>query len=192
MPCASFSLPWLGACPTGRILAKVPNSVCSKCYAGKYRKVAVTLREENLAELEECLRTPTGRTEWVAMLTCLVRNTECKHFRWHDSGDIISYDHLKMICEVAKRTPRVKHWLPTREYKFCTKAYFDEIIPENLTVRLSAHMIGEVLPERGPFVTSSVNGTGYKCPASHSNRKSCQDCRACWSKSIRNVDYGKH
>jgi hypothetical protein len=36
-------------------------------------------------------------------------------FRWHDSGDVQDLKHLAKIFKVARLTPNIKHWLPTRE-----------------------------------------------------------------------------
>ena len=38
-----------------------------------------------------------------------------KYFRWHDSGDVQSMKHLLNILAVARQTPKIKYWLPTKE-----------------------------------------------------------------------------
>jgi hypothetical protein len=198
MPCASVGLPAIVACKTGGKLAQVPGSVCSGCYAmkGNYRFSNVkTPRESNLVETRAALRNRKGQEAWIRSMSALIIASGRTHFRWHDSGDILSADHLRMIVAVAKATPEVKHWLPTREYAMVQEVAFDGPLPANLTVRLSAHMIGRTLEPTGGFVTSSVDaGTGWQCPASHNPKYegNCMECRACWSQEVGNVDYRKH
>jgi hypothetical protein len=146
-------------------------------------------------ECEAALRSAKGKRAWIADMAKAIIATSMTHFRWHDSGDILSADHLRMIAEVCKLTPGVAHWLPTREYRMVQEVAFDGPLPSNLTVRLSAHMIGRTLEPAGGFVTSSVDaGAGWQCPATHNpaHAGKCLDCRACWSRDVGNIDYSKH
>ena len=98
MPEGSYNLP-TSACQTGQILAKVEGTPCSGCYAddrGRYRFPNVK------AALQRRLASLT-HPQWVEGMTTLVK--KIKHFRWHDSGDIQSVDHLKKIFEVCNNTP---------------------------------------------------------------------------------------
>jgi len=198
MPCASIGLPALEACVTGKRLAQVPGSVCAGCYAtkGNYRFLNVKEpRAMNLAITRKALRTAKGRAAWVATMASLIKASGFANFRWHDSGDLLSSDHLEMICQVAEATPSVDHWLPTREYKMVQDVAFDRTLPGNLTVRLSAHMVGRTLEPANAFPSSSVDaGVGWQCPATHSPKHAgkCLDCRACWDRKVGNVDYSKH
>ena len=115
-----------------------------------------------------------------------------KHFRWFDSGDLHSVRQLKLIIGIAKSIPNVKFWLATKERKM-----LDSIkgmkLPDNLVIRVSAPMIGQVIPA-GKWHTSSVEAMeGYGCPASR-GEVTCDDakCRACWDKTVQNVDYAAH
>ena len=120
-------------------------------------------------------------------------------FRWHDSGDIQSVEHLRNIVLVAEGTPNTKHWIPTREYKF-VRDYLKQSgeFPDNLCVRVSTHMI-DGAPVSGFKNTSTVHkdgkAFGYECPAKNQGGK-CDGpdfkCRACWDKSIANVGYPWH
>lgn len=201
MPCASVGLPALTACHTGGRLAQVPGSVCASCYAtkGNYRfKNAKTPRESNLAELQAALAgTQDDRGAWCIDMADAIIATGLPYFRWHDSGDLQSVDHLMMIVKVCKLTPGVRHWLPTREYAMVQAVMFDlgNGMPSNLTIRLSAHMIGKTLEPAGGICSSSVDaGVGWQCPATHNPRHEgkCLDCRACWNRKVGNVDYSKH
>jgi len=198
IPCASIGLPAGLSCPTGAKLMQVPGSVCHGCYAMKGNYVFPNVKEPrraNLEELNKAMRSAKGRTQWVADMVKAINATGMMYFRWHDSGDIQNEAHLHMILDVCEQTPSIKHWMPTREYKIVQGVAFERTIPANCTIRLSAHMIGRTLEPVGPFVTSSVDaGAGNQCPATHNpvHKGKCLDCRACWDRSVGNVDYSKH
>lgn len=140
------------------------------------------------------------------------RDEADRWFRFHDSGDIQGVWHLANIAEVCRRTPRVSYWLPTREYGFVAEFLRAGVIPPNLTVRLSAHMIDTepVLGEHRaalahlPVSTVStvsryasgmaiVEGKGsVECRAVELRDNRCGDCRACWSSEVRAVNYPVH
>src|SRR6266852_5067995 len=119
-----------------------------------------------------------------------------RYFRWHDSGDLQSIEHLRKIIQVCNFLPRVKFWLPTREYH-TVEAYrrLGGRIPSNLCIRLSAHLIDGKLPlgYRLPVSTvSSGNDSNpcgaHICPAPKQNNQ-CGSCRACWDPSVKVVIY---
>ena len=196
MPCCSFALPAGDECITGRKLMALPGSVCKSCYARKghsHYPAVKAVRTENLRLTREALKGKAARGKWVADMVKLIADTKSAWFRWHDSGDLQSAPHLRMISEVCRLTPDVIHWLPTREYKFVQMVQQVEKLPENLTVRLSAHLVGKVLESKLP--TSSVGSlAGYQCPATYNTESDgqCLDCRACWDKKTVNIDYRKH
>jgi hypothetical protein len=100
---------------------------------------------------------------------------------------------LRRIVEVCEKTPNVRHWVPTREYKVVglyRKLYGE--FPSNLVVRLSAHMVDSSPPSGYGLPTSTVtrNG-GATCPAPTQGNK-CLDCRACWEPTVVNVAYKYH
>ena len=110
-------------------------------------------------------------------------------FRWHDSGDLQSAWHLKRIFEVCNKTPDTSHWLPTREARILN-LMDPAIIPSNLIIRMSSHMIDQKPVTFWPW-TSTVSTTTKTCPALDQGN-SCKDCRACWDRKISNVTYPKH
>jgi hypothetical protein len=114
-------------------------------------------------------------------------------FRWHDSGDLQSKEHLEKIVQVAKNLPDIRFWLPTRERKMIQEYISDHgRFPRNLIVRLSAQSIGQVEKPLDGTVSSSVaSGKGFSCPA-RSQGNACLECRACWRKDIKLVDYAAH
>ena len=180
MPGPAFNLP-AQACITGSKLVKIPGSVCAGCYAlkGRYRFRNV---KEALARRLAGLTHP----EWIPAMVVLIDNTPW--FRWHDSGDLQSSWHLKNIFEVCKLTPETSHWLPTREAKFLPLN--TDSIPKNLIIRLSGHKIDKPAPGFWPW-TSTVVTVEKSCPAAEQGNQ-CQDCRACWTRDVPNIAYGKH
>jgi hypothetical protein len=190
MPCYGFSIPAV-KCITGMKLRKVVNSICSKCYAmkGMYGFPAV---KNALMKRWEKLNHP----EWVSAMSVLINSKEKSgFFRWHDSGDVQSVEHLSRIVDVCKLTPHIQHWLPTREYSFVSEYLKTNPFPTNLTVRLSALMLEGQPPvaiaKRLGLTTSGVSKEGFTCPASQQNNE-CRDCRACWMKENKNINYKQH
>jgi hypothetical protein len=183
MPGFSYNLP-ATKCITGAKLVKIPGSVCSGCYAlkGRYRFPNVkNAMQRRLDSINHPL--------WTQAMATSIIETKTGFFRWHDSGDLQSLDHLKKIFEVCKLTPSIKHWLPTREASIISCIQADEV-PANLIIRLSAHKVDGKASTFWPW-TSTVVTSEKTCPAAEQENK-CKDCRACWDRSIPNIAYGKH
>ena len=180
MPGPAYNLP-AQACITGSKLVKIPGSVCHGCYAlkGRYRfKNVKDALSRRLASIMD--------PRWIEAMVVLIDKEP--FFRWHDSGDLQSVQHLKNIFEVCNRPPGTQHWLPTREVKFLPLNF--DAIPKNLIIRLSGHKIDKAAASFWPW-TSTVVTAGRTCPAPDQNNE-CKDCRACWSRDTANVAYGKH
>jgi Gene product 88 len=191
MPCQGFSIP-ARFCKTGQKLRSVVGSVCSKCYALKGRyptSVVQNALDRRFAKLND--------PQWVDAMTLAIGGTESSgFFRWHDSGDIQSVEHLDKIVQVARNLPQIRFWLPTREYAMVSQWLKENgSFPENLTVRLSALMLEGQPPvgiaKRLGLTTSGVSKSSFTCPASKQGNK-CLTCRACWNKSVENVNYKTH
>lgn len=192
MPGKAYSIP-ASRCNVGSKLAKIKGSVCEGCYAlkGMYRfgnvQKALEKRYQSLDDVR-----------WVNSMALLISNQSKDYFRWHDSGDVQSIDHLHKIVQVCKLTPDTKHWLPTREYQL-VKDYIKKhgALPSNLVIRLSAHKVDFAPPSklanRLGVQTSSVvsNKDDYTCKAPH-QENACKDCRLCWNPKVANVAYLKH
>jgi hypothetical protein len=184
MPEGSYNLP-ASMCQTGQILAKVEGTPCFKCYAddrGRYRFPNV---KDALARRLDSL----GHPLWVQAMTVLIKGK--KHFRWHDSGDLQSVQHLKNIFEVCNLTPDTMHWLPTQERKFLPLN--TDSIPKNLLIRLS-NAKNDTKPGNAWDHWSTVVTTpraGHVCPAPDQGNE-CGSCRACWSKDVKEVQYRIH
>jgi len=185
MPGFAYGLPaW--ECKTGGKLVKVPGSVCFGCYAMKGNYTRFPEIKKSQYKRLDSLKDPL----WVEAMATVInseRVSKLKVFRWHDAGDVQDLDHLNKIFAVCKLTPQITHWMPTRE------AWIKDHLsrcPDNLIIRLSMTMIDQ--PAAGSWPnTSTVVTTGAKCPAPTQGGK-CLDCRACWSKDIKNISYGKH
>jgi len=184
MPGPAYNLP-ASQCITGAKLVKVPGSTCSGCYAlkGRYRFGNV---QKALNRRLKALEDP----RWVAGMITLIQGRPV--FRWHDSGDIQSAQHLKNIFEICNATPDTKHWLPTREAQFI-KDLQPEVVPKNLKIVFSDHMNDQ---GRGvtfwPYTSGVTTKRGaVTCPSSKQDNK-CLDCRKCWDRSVKRVIYGKH
>ena len=181
MPGPAHNLPaW--KCITGVKLQAVKGSVCAGCYAMKGRYRFKNVR----AALDRRLEALTD-PRWVQAMVVLIKNH--KFFRWHDSGDIKSPEHLKNIFEVCKQPPETQHWMPTREVNFLT-LMAPAVVPKNLIIRISSHMVDQGPVKHWPW-TSTVVTSGRTCPAPDQGN-ACGSCRACWDRSTPNIAYGKH
>ena len=181
MPGWSIGLP-AKECKTGGKLQAVPGSVCFDCYAMKgcyVFKVVQDAQYRRLAAIKHPL--------WVGAMAHLINSKKANVFRWHDSGDVQDEEHLIKIFAVCKLTPKIKHWLPTREAWI--KAFLPEC-PENLVIRFSAPMVDQEAPASWPN-SSEVVTAGATCPAAQQDNE-CRDCRACWDSNIKTIKYGKH
>lgn len=185
MPGYSYGLP-AKRCQVGSALVKLENTVCSKCYAlkGNYRFENI---QRGLEKRWRSIHDP----RWVEALTFMIRFRNCDYFRWHDSGDIQSLEHLEKIADVAVRCPGTRFWLPTREKNYVHQfLHLHGAFPRNLLVRVSGALVDGPPPAGFPN-TSTVVTSKATCPA-HVQGNQCLDCRKCWNPRVKNVSYKKH
>lgn len=191
MPCHSWSISALN-CKRGNKLRKIPGSVCSKCYAYKGR-----FRFERPQQALNRNQVSMSHPQWIeAMVVVLTHDETSGHFRWFASGDLQSVQDLINICEIARQTPFLKHWLPTHEvgvlgeFKRLGLKY-----PDNLTVRLSGDMIeqkpAKSLLERLGVLGGAVSKVKWNCKAPDQENV-CAQCRACWDKRVKMIVYKYH
>jgi len=180
------------ACITGSKLAKVKGSICSRCYSIKLQKLRPSVDQgykKNLFKWQV-----SNTSNWVDAMVFQILRAKVKEHRWFDSGDLQSLEMLEAIAEVARQTPEVKHWLPTKEYGIYAKYLKTNTLPANLVVRVSATMI-DGNPSKVFKNTSTVHknnkAIGFECKA-RTRGNACGPCRACWDKRIKNVSYPKH
>ena len=177
-------------CITGSKLREIPGSVCHGCYAMKGFYTFANVKPALDKRFDAVMVSESDPEPWINAMAVMVTGQD--YFRWHDSGDLQGIWHLANIAEVAKRTPNTRHWLPTREYRM-VKDYLANggTIPENLTIRLSAHMVNGPAPEMGLPTSTVVTSEDATCPARF-QKNSCGDCRKCWDSTVKNVSYHKH
>ena len=189
-------------CQTGAQLAKVPGSVCSDCYALKGNYIYPSVKLSHKRRLNSI---NTDLNAWIGGMVHLIAkrvDPKVPYFRWHDSGDLQSLDHLKAIVTIAKYFPQIAFWLPTKEKKYVL-AFISEggEVPQNLAIRLSASMKDQkaklsnrlkVLGMQSSQAFSNPNMDDVaSCPASLQDDE-CKDCRKCWDKTIPCVTYKVH
>ena len=180
MPGLSYSLPaW--ECQTGSKLRKVKGTPCFGCYAkkGNYTRYPA-IRKAQYKSLASLVH-----DSWVVAMVAQVKRQ--RWFRWHDAGDVQSVEHMNKIMEVCRQTPGTSHWLPTQERRYLPSG---NTVPNNLVIRLSGSKVDGPPPTAWEH-TSSVVTKNASCPAPSQGGK-CLSCRACWTKSIKNISYGKH
>jgi hypothetical protein len=204
MPGTAYGLP-AQACITGAKLHAVPDTVCSDCYALKANYQYPSVKKAQATRLAAI-----EHERWVPAMVSMLRKahgldggkvhssvTDPGWHRWHDAGDLQSVTHLVAICEVARRTPELQHWLPTREVGILAEFIAAKhSYPGNLMIRVSATKIDGAPSAR--FVhTSSVYDNApprpgaHVCPAYTQGGK-CGSCRACWSHDVLEVAYPRH
>ena len=201
MPCSSWSLSAF-KCNVGGKLANIKNSVCNGCYAmkGNYHRYKDHMAKsyQNKSDAYN-----TDSTKWENNFILYFNEKYTKttkvdngYFRWFDSGDLQSFDMLLSIVKIAVNSPKIKFWLPTKEYGLI-RQYNKENgnFPSNLNVRVSAPMMDSKI--EGFENTSSVMKTsklsnGDKLCNSYENDGKCLDCRLCWDKSVKNITYKYH
>jgi len=177
-------------CVTGSKLRNVKGSVCEGCYAMKGFYVMDNVKPALEKRFDGVMGSKDNPEPWIAAMVHLIKRQE--YFRWHDSGDLQGSWHLANIVEVAKRTPHVNHWLPSREYRMINDYEANGgIIPSNLVIRESAHMVDAPPPVTTRPTSTVVTDGSQTCPA-RSQDNECGTCRACWDPTVKNVSYPKH
>lgn len=208
-------MPWYGwstpapQCQTGSKLREVEGSVCHKCYAmrGFYNMPNVkNALERRLKAIDD----PRFVDAFVTVLQAFYENgkktyvpwgskTPIKEnrFRWDDSGDFQSLEHISKVNEIALRMPHIRFYKPTKETAMVGKwlKKNKKGFAENLFVKVSAPMIGvgfKVKPMGLDFATVGVDNDKklFQCPALRKQGNKCLNCDACWKSG--NINYPTH
>jgi len=197
MPCKSYSLPAVDACPTGCKLRAVPDAVCATCYAtrGRYQMTRPQ-QQDRLIALDGAIRAGNAPL-WCAAMARLI-GPRAPYFRWFDSGDIYHPQLAHMIRAVIALTPKTNHWLPTREWRVALDAGINE--EPNVTIRRPLNIIDQPPPAESPIPIAAVARDPYQwaarhggivCPAT-TTRRSCDACRHCWDAGVPTIVYKLH
>jgi hypothetical protein len=187
----SWSLQALDTCPGSKDSTGNLVPACQGCYAttGNYRFA-------NVKKPREFNREDWKRDDWVRDMVYSLENS--RYFRWFDSGDMYSHDLAWKIFQVMEKTTHVKHWLPTRMYKF---SKFKDVLERmqslpNVVVRFSSDSVtGEVIEGLNTSTIisheSQLKNVDGICQAYKHDGK-CNGCRACWDKSVKVIGYQAH
>jgi hypothetical protein len=206
MPGTSYGLP-AEQCITGRILAAIEGTVCSDCYAlkGNYvypdvrRAQAIRLAGTRHPRWPEAMAYLLNAMHGIVLKPKGLRHKPVKSkgwHRWHDAGDIQSVNHLRAIVRVCELTPRIWHWLPTREVKILAQ-WRDQggILPDNLLIRVSATKIDGNATQAWPWTSGVFDGrtatAKERCTAPDTDGE-CGPCRKCWSRDQAHTIYHLH
>ena len=120
-------------CKAGSHLQKIKNSVCSMCYGLK----GMYVFPKYMAKSERTIKS-LDKKYWKEAMVFIINKKEIVDFRWFDNGDLQSDKMLRDIMWIAKQTPHVKHWLPTKEPRMVKRVIYNgSKKPSNLDIRLS-------------------------------------------------------
>lgn len=187
----SWSLQALDTCPGSLNGNGTLVDACSGCYAttGNYRYPNVKApREHNREDWQ--------RLEWVDDMVNALNDS--RYFRWFDSGDLYALGLAEKVLEVMKRTPWVKHWLPTRMHKFpkFRRVLSDMKRLNNVAVRFSSDSVtGEFIAgTHGSVIIPTPEWVmpGMTLCEAYSRGGTCSGCRSCWDKTVDVIAYPAH
>jgi hypothetical protein len=139
--------------------------------------------------------------QWKEAMTVLILHgtpMATPYFRWFDSGDLQSYKHLKDILWVAKQLPEINFWMPTQERRYLRQlmkevAAGKESIPANIVLRYSSPKIDEPATMDWPTISVVRTDDQWDCPSMTDRHKGrCHDCRRCWDRNERIINYKRH
>lgn len=191
--CKSWSTEAVDTCP-GSIESRIKDVVilvdaCKGCYArtGMYNMPNVKApRVHNKQDWK--------RTDWEDDMVDALKDDEL--FRWFDSGDCYDLRLAKKIKRIMQRTPRTRHWFPTRQHKF---PKFHKILEEiaelpNAVVRVSSDSVtgGIIEGANSSTIYSEELPEGATMCGAYTREGKCGDCRACWDKDVKVIAYPAH
>ena len=185
----SWSLQALETCPGSLKKDGTLVDACSDCYAttGAYLWGPVKApRAFNKQDWK--------RDGWVDdMIQSLKKES---YFRWLDSGDLYAVELAEKVYQVMLGTPWVKHWLPTRMYKFSKFANVFKKMKalDNVMVRFSADNIDGTYIDglHGSTIISGEIPNGVVVCEAYDRGGKCAGCRACWDKTVNVIGYMAH
>jgi len=201
MPGFSWSISPMD-CKTGMRLRGKPGSVCQHCYACKGRYVFGAVPESHANKLHAW---QTDRARWKEAMNFALKNSkkvqEEPYFRFFDSGDVYNAKMLDDIAEVARKNPKVKFWIPTKEYKTARIWKEENNLPPNMVIRVSHQFVNQEFAPKQLKDYGHVSYVwdpkkpnkpkGFVCPA-YKQKGECRKCRACWSKKAPAIIYKIH
>lgn len=151
----TYSLP-THMCKVGGRLREIPGSVCANCYAhpkeGTSRAYTYAMNNVQRHLLRNYNALKNDPQLWASALASKeyginsVAPMPFQDFRWHDSGDADSPEHLALMTAIADKNPDIFNWLPTREWESVRRLMnARSTLPPNLALRLSIPHIDQTL-----------------------------------------------
>lgn len=187
----SWSLQALDTCPGSIASPGTLVDACKGCYATTGNYVFANVKAPRAHNKEDW-----QRLEWVDDMVAELNKD--RFFRWFDSGDMYALGLAEKMLEVMKRTPWVKHWLPTRMHKF---PKFALVLREmaslpNVSVRFSSDSVtGEYTKKlHGSVIIPTAQDVkkGMTLCEAYSHGGKCNGCRACYDKKVKVIAYPAH
>jgi hypothetical protein len=187
----SWSLQALDTCPGSIGAPGELVDACKGCYATTGNYVFANVKAPRAHNKDDW-----ARLEWVDDMVAELNKD--RFFRWFDSGDMYALGLAEKMLEVMKRTPWVKHWLPTRMHKF---PKFALVLREmsalpNVSVRFSSDSVtGEYTKKlHGSVIIPTPQDVkkGMKLCEAYANDGKCKGCRACYDKTVKVIAYPAH
>lgn len=185
----SWSLQAIETCPASKDANGELVPACKGCYAttGNYNY-------PNVKAPRQFNREDWKRDSWVNDMVKELDSS--RYFRWFDSGDMYDIRLAEKIYQVMRLTPWVKHWLPTRMYKFKKFKYVIDAMQSlpNVVVRLSSDSVtGEIIngQNTSTIFSDTLPEGATECKAYEHGGK-CNGCRACYDKNVRVIAYKAH
>ena len=163
------------------------DAPCQKgCYAKKGTFIYPNAKESLANNLLNYIMEPENYFQQI--INYLNDNDICfRFFRWHASGDIVDYNYLLGIIEVAKAVPQTRFLCFTKKFNLVNK-YLDKgfKIPQNLNIVFSAwdNVFKVENPYNLPVTYVSFNNpernadipqNAFKCTGD------CSTCKICWN-----------
>jgi hypothetical protein len=127
----AFSLPHISTCPHATTLCMKSCYVfgLQKHVPEVYKKYCLNERAIHKILLDASLeeQVSTKLADWIT--------NNCQDgFRWHVSGDVMSYEYALFIANVCKKSPNIRYWIYTRTFHVVATL----MQAQNLVVNISA------------------------------------------------------
>lgn len=171
--------------------------VCSVCYAGKNNYANTSTQAWQIArhtwfkhwERNDSEHLIEQLVAAVAHMAVFLRKTKAKYwrgvnprfFRIHDSGDYDSLAAVEIWNEVARRSPKILFWSPTRMWVFPKFVEVMSEAPENLAIRPSALHFDDPAPDfsglSGGSGVSAEDKVSWSCPVYSGQSQTCKTAR---------------
>jgi hypothetical protein len=187
----SWSLQALDTCPGSIASPGELVDACKGCYATTGNYVFANVKAPRAHNKEDW-----QRLEWVDDMVAELNKD--RFFRWFDSGDMYALGLAEKMLEVMRRTPWVKHWLPTRMHKFPKFALVLQAMAAlpNVSVRFSSDSVTGKYTKKlhGSVIIPTAEDVkkGMTLCRAYENAGKCSGCRACYDKTVKVIAYPAH